>query len=238
MINIYELVFDKPLLNSNDYVIFHLYFSIKSYSEAGVNMAKNRVEVVIDGQIITLVSEEKEEHMQKLALYIDKKLSEIKSTKPNKPVTEHLRTLLISVNIADDYFKAVERRQVLEDTHQAYIHEMSRMQEENTLLTEKLHEMQAQFSHDREHRDKELSLLIEKANQADELQYKLDAVAESINHADEMQSEIARLTEENQNLQEQLKIVRAELDEYISTFEERRSEDRKNVVNFGSGTGR
>ncbi|MCL1998537.1 MAG: cell division protein ZapA [Turicibacter sp.] len=108
-------------------------------------MEKNRVEVVIDGQIITLVSDENEEYMQKVALYIDKKLAEIKSSKSNKPVTEHLRTLLISVNIADDYFKSVEKRRVLEETHEAYKNEMNRMQEENILLTEKIHELQSEL---------------------------------------------------------------------------------------------
>ena len=109
-------------------------------------MEKNRVEVVIDGQIITLVSEEKEEYMQKVALYIDKKLSEIKSSKSNKPVTEHLRTLLISVNIADDYFKALETKQTLQSSHETYVTEMGRMQEENILLSEKFHELQAQLN--------------------------------------------------------------------------------------------
>ena len=170
------------------------------------NMGKNRVEVVIDGQIITLVSDEKEEYMQKVALYIDRKLNEIKSNKSNKPVSEHLRTLLISVNIADDYFKAVEKRQALEDTHESYVQEMGRMQEENILLTEKLYELQAQISHVRDHESSEM---------------------------DELKQETVRLTDVNKELQEQLQYARNELDEYISTFDGHPQEDRPNVVNFG-----
>ena len=172
-------------------------------------MKKNRVEVVIDGQIITLVSDEKEEYMQKVALYIDRKLNEIKTSKSNKPVTEHLRTLLISVNIADDYFKEAEKRQALEDTHEAYVHEMGRMQEESILLTEKLHEMQAQISHMRDHHEREVGNL---------------------------QKENARLVEVSRDLQDQLQYARNELEEYISTFDDNR-EERTKVVSFNSNTG-
>ena len=195
-------------------------------------MEKNRVEVVIDGQIITLVSDEQEAYMQKVALYIDKKLGEIKSTKPNKPVGEHLRTLLISVNIADDYFKAVEKRQELEDVHEAYVHEMGRMQEENILLTEKLHELQAQLSYVREQYVREVG----------ELQEENTRLGESIENfdpaeLDELRQESARLADANRDLQEQLQYARVELEEYISTFDDQQS-DRKNVVNFSSGSGR
>lgn len=159
-------------------------------------MEKNRVEVVIDGQIITLVSDEPESYMQKVALYIDKKLSEIKTTKPNKPVSEHLRTLLISVNIADDYFKAVEKRQALEDTHEAYVHEMGRMQEENLLLNEKLHELQAKLSFSQEQYDRDTGRL---------------------------QEENSRLASSAEDMRDQLTYARRELDEYISTFDDRQN---------------
>jgi len=173
-------------------------------------MEKNRVEVVIDGQIITLVSEEKEEYMQKVALYIDKKLGEIKSSKSNKPVSEHLRTLLISANIADDYFKSIEQRRVLEDTHEAYVNEMGLMQEENILLTEKFHELQAQLSHVKEQHVREVGHLSE---------------------------ENIRLTDLNRELQAQLSHANKELEEYISTFDGNQ-DDRPKVVNFSSGAGR
>jgi len=180
--------------------------------EKDIAMEKNRVKVVIDGEIITLVSDEDEAYMQQLALYINKKLSEIRSTKSNKPLSEHLRTLLISVNIADDYFKAVAKRQALEDTHEAFKHEMGHMQEENILLTEKLHELQAQLSAVRE-------------------QY-----ANDIKQLQELQEENILLTDRAQGLQENLQYARSELEEYISTFDE--LDDRKNVVNFSTGTGR
>ena len=203
-------------------------------------MEKNRVEVVIDGQIITLVSDEKEAYMQKVALYIDKKLGEIKSSKSNKPITEHLRTLLISVNIADDYFKALEQYNSLNNTHQTYVREMGLLQEENILLSEKLHELQAQLSYVREQYVKEVGQLQEEMTKLIDEKRALEeqAGASSSQELEEMRQESARLAEVNRNLTEQLQYARSELEEYISTFDKQQEGEIKNVVNFNSGTGR
>lgn len=173
-------------------------------------MEKNRVEVVIDGQIITLVSDEKEEYMQKVGLYIDKKLTEIKTSKSHKPISENMRALLISINIADDYFKALEERKDLKDTHEIYITEMGRMQEENSLLTEKFHELQAKLNHQKEQHAREVR---------------------------QLQEENARLVDVSRDLQEQLQYARNELVEYISTFDGQQDGERPNVLNFNHGTG-
>jgi len=183
--------------------------------EKGTVMEKNRVEVVIDGHIITLVSDDKESYLQKVGLYIDRKLAEVKASMSNKPITEHLRTLLIAVNIADEYFKEQEKGKELERTHKAYVHEMGRMQEENHMLSEKLHEMQAQLSYVREQYIKEVGQLQEDSGEMSELR-----------------QEASRLADANRDLQEQLQYARRELEEYISTFDS--SEDRQNVVNFSA----
>ena len=103
---------------------------------------KNKVEAVIGGEIITLVSGENEEYMQKLARYIDRKLNEIKEMKSNASINERKRALFISINIADDYFKTLEALNQLETEHEKYVAELGRIQEENYLLKEKLREMQ------------------------------------------------------------------------------------------------
>ena len=205
-------------------------------------MAKNRVEVVIDGQIITLVSDEKEAYMQKVALYIDKKLGEIKSSKSDKPISEYLRALLISVNIADDYFKAEELRQDLEYIHKNYVHEMERMQEENILITEKLHELQARLSYARDQHIRETGQLKEenaKLNkQASSLKNQFDKFKpETTKKLEELREESIRLDNANLELQKQLKCAKDELEEYINTFDGCQT-DRQNVVNFTLGAGR
>lgn len=111
--------------------------------------AVNKVEVVIGGVIITLVSDEHEDYMQKLARYIDKKLAEIQAANPNASINERTRTLLISLNVADDYFKTQEKFQKLQEHHEKFVSEMGRMQEENHLLTERIYELQDQLNQSR-----------------------------------------------------------------------------------------
>ncbi|MCL2708779.1 MAG: cell division protein ZapA [Defluviitaleaceae bacterium] len=102
----------------------------------------NKVEVVIGGEIITLMSGEREEYMQKLARYIDRKLDEIRSMNSSASINERTRTLFIALNIADDFFKTQEKLTRLESDHAKFVTELGLMQEENFLLADKIHELQ------------------------------------------------------------------------------------------------
>jgi cell division protein ZapA len=108
----------------------------------GLMAEVNKVEVVIGGEIITLVSGEHEDYMQKLARYIDRKLNEIRSANSNASINDRTRSLFIAINIADDYFKTLDQLKRLETEHQRYVNELGRMQEENYLLTDKIHDLQ------------------------------------------------------------------------------------------------
>ncbi|MDD3277454.1 MAG: cell division protein ZapA [Lachnospiraceae bacterium] len=77
--------------------------------------AKNMTKVLIDGKIITLGGYESTDYLQKVASYINNKiaeLSEIPGYKRQAPDTKHT---LLSLNIADDYFKAKTQAETLEE---------------------------------------------------------------------------------------------------------------------------
>ena len=177
-------------------------------------MAKNKVDVAIDGQIITLLSEDTEEYLQELAEYIDKKLSEIKSVKSSRPISESLRTMHIAANIADDYFKTLHSKKMIEETHKTYVIEMERMQEENLLLMDRIHDLQAQ-----------LTLAM------DQFKTELHTMSKENTYLEE---KVTSLETDKYGLEEQLKQAKSELDEYISTFDDKPEEkkERLNVVNF------
>ena len=65
----------------------------------------NSVKVVIDGQVHELVSEDNPDYVQKIAAYIDTKIKEIHRQKNNGYINHRMKTLFISLNIADDLFK-------------------------------------------------------------------------------------------------------------------------------------
>jgi len=113
------------------------------------NPNEYKVDVVIDGEIVTLKSKEHPDHMQRLARYIDGKLTEIKSKNLTAAVDEHLRTLLISLNVADDYFKTLDKYSTLDIVHNKFVQELTKMQEENSLLSGKLQDLQAELTRTR-----------------------------------------------------------------------------------------
>lgn len=72
--------------------------------------SKNKTEVLIDGKIFTLGGYESEEYLQKVATYINNKLAEFKKLDGYQHQSKENKSMLLELNIADDYFKA--RRQV------------------------------------------------------------------------------------------------------------------------------
>ena len=73
-------------------------------------MERNTVEVVIGGVVYTLVSDESEEHIQKIASLINKKITDISNLNPvPTTINNNLRSLHVMINIADDYVKLNDR---------------------------------------------------------------------------------------------------------------------------------
>ena len=71
--------------------------------------AKTNAEVVIDGKVYTLCGYEEPEYLQRVAAYINSKISEIDTLEGAKSLPANMKSVMIQLNIADDYFKAKER---------------------------------------------------------------------------------------------------------------------------------
>lgn len=76
--------------------------------------AKTNAEVVIGGKVYTLSGFESEEYLQKIASYINTKISEAEELDSFKYLTPDMRAILTELNIADDYFKAKAQVEKLE----------------------------------------------------------------------------------------------------------------------------
>lgn len=68
----------------------------------------NKVKIRIAGKDHWIVGTESEEYIQKIGLYVDKKMSDVMSAGENNLSTV-MGSVLVSVNIADDYFKERDR---------------------------------------------------------------------------------------------------------------------------------
>ena len=72
-------------------------------------------QVIIDGKVVNVSAEESEEYMQKVALYVNNKISEIRMSEYYNRLSGDDKSLLLNLNIADDYFKAKDRVDKLEE---------------------------------------------------------------------------------------------------------------------------
>jgi len=76
--------------------------------------AKTNAEVVIDGKVYTLSGYEGEEYLQKVAAYINSKINEFDALDNTRHLPANMKSTLIQLNIADDYFKAKSQVEKLE----------------------------------------------------------------------------------------------------------------------------
>ena len=76
--------------------------------------AKNETEVVINGRVLTLSGYESQEYLQKVAAYLNNKLTDCKQSDSFRRQPLELQNIMIQLNIADDYFKAKKIADTLE----------------------------------------------------------------------------------------------------------------------------
>ena len=86
--------------------------------------AKTDVEVVIDGKVYKLSGYEEPEYLQKVANYLNGKIEELKEMEGISRLTNDMRSLLLQINIVDDYFKAKEAADRMKDDWQGRDKEM------------------------------------------------------------------------------------------------------------------
>lgn len=77
--------------------------------------SKNKTEVLIAGKIFTLSGYESEEYLQKVATYINNKIAEFKKLDGYNHQTKENKSILLELNIADDYFKARKQVEMVEE---------------------------------------------------------------------------------------------------------------------------
>ena len=76
---------------------------------------KTDTEVIIGGKVFTLSGYESEEYLQKVASYINNKMSEYSKLDSFRRQPVDRQNVLLQLNIADDYFKARKQIALLEE---------------------------------------------------------------------------------------------------------------------------
>ncbi|MBO4390874.1 MAG: cell division protein ZapA [Lachnospiraceae bacterium] len=66
---------------------------------------KNFVDVIIDNKVLTLGGDERESYYQQVAAYVNDKISALRSEPGFNRQARDMQSILISLNIADDYIR-------------------------------------------------------------------------------------------------------------------------------------
>ena len=77
--------------------------------------AKTDTEVIIGGKVFTLSGYESEEYLQKVASYINNKVTEYGKVESFRRQPLDTQNVLLQLNIADDFFKAKQQLSNLEE---------------------------------------------------------------------------------------------------------------------------
>jgi len=108
---------------------------------------KNKIEVRILGKDYVVKGLETDEYIQRVALYIDKKMNEVSKT--DHRLNTALVAVLTAINVADDYFKSIDSFKELQEEFKGKTDDLEKTKaglkealEEISTLREKLTEQQ------------------------------------------------------------------------------------------------
>ena len=127
---------------------------------------KNTTQVLIGGKIVTLSGYESEEYLQKVANYMNNKLTELGQLPGYNRQALETRHTLLSLNIADDYFKAKRQAEMYEEELEAKDREM--------------YDLKHNLINGQVELDKEKKSQAEKDRQIAELQAKVDELEKEL----------------------------------------------------------
>lgn len=98
--------------------------------------SKTKIQVIIAGKIYTVSGYESEEYLQKVAAYLNARISEFKSAEGYSRLSPEMRGILLNLNIADDFFKMKKKVEELEQETASKDREIYELKHE--LITSKI----------------------------------------------------------------------------------------------------
>ena len=75
---------------------------------------KNDIKVIINNKQYTISGYESEEYIQRIAIFLNSKYSELSKEDGYKHLSDTYKNLMMQINIADEYYKMVEKNEDLQ----------------------------------------------------------------------------------------------------------------------------
>ncbi|HEY8423060.1 MAG TPA: cell division protein ZapA [Thermoclostridium sp.] len=106
---------------------------------------KNKVSVRIAGNEYTLCGYESAEYLQKVALYVDQKTTEI--MKANHTLSTSMASVLTAINIVDEMFKLTEAKEALEKELEIAKKTLQEIKQDRDMLSQQLQKANEENKH-------------------------------------------------------------------------------------------
>lgn len=75
---------------------------------------KNDIKVIINNKQYTISGYESEEYIQRIAIFLNSKYSELSKEDGYKHLSDTYKNLMMQINLADEYYKMVEKSEDLQ----------------------------------------------------------------------------------------------------------------------------
>lgn len=106
---------------------------------------KTDVEVLINNKKYVLCGYESTEYLEKIASYINRKIGELKEDQGYRSLDQEMRTVLLDINLADDYFKVVSQVKRMEDERENTNGDLFEVKHEVVKLQNELEQIREQY---------------------------------------------------------------------------------------------
>lgn len=106
---------------------------------------ENRIKIKVDNKAFTLVGEETEEHMQKVATYVDETMFDIRQNTSAVKMDSSLAYVLTSVTVADKLLKESEKNEDLEKKVRVFSEQLEKYKTDFESIKEEYDNFMAEF---------------------------------------------------------------------------------------------
>ena len=134
--------------------------------------SKTDTEVIIGGKVFTLSGYESEEYLQKVASYINNKVNEYSKIDSFRRQPMDTQSVLMQLNIADDFFKAKKQISVREEELQTKEKELYDLKHELISTQIKLETAQEQVKSLQQERSEDAKKIVQLETELKELKKK------------------------------------------------------------------
>jgi cell division protein ZapA len=103
---------------------------------------KNTIKVMIDGKSFSIGGYESTDYLEHVAFYINNKINEMKGLPGYNRQSPDMKTILLALNVADDYYKAKTRADALEEDIESKDEEWYSVKQDLANARVRIHELE------------------------------------------------------------------------------------------------